>query len=90
MCVFDGTGMFVCTLQLLDQMPDASSSSITSFIAWFVFSISAVAAWVRDFGQYNYGIEGKLIVDSINTISSCIYISLCAALIYLQVLFLLF
>ncbi len=43
---------FVCTLQLgLDQMPDASSSSITSFIAWFVFSISA-GSWVGDFGYY--------------------------------------
>ena len=29
----------VTSLQLgLDQMPDASSSNITSFIAWFVFS----------------------------------------------------
>ena len=33
---------FVTSLQLgLDQMPDASSSNITSFIAWFVFSIYA-------------------------------------------------
>ncbi len=40
---------FVCTLQLgLDQMPDASSSSIASFIAWFVFSISA-GGWIGEF-----------------------------------------
>ncbi len=40
---------FVCTLQLgLDQMPDASSSSIASFIAWFVFSISA-GSWIGEF-----------------------------------------
>ncbi len=39
---------FVCTLQLgLDQMPDASSSSITSFIAWYVFSISA-GFWIGE------------------------------------------
>ncbi len=40
---------FICILQLgLDQMPDASSSSITSFIAWFVFSIS-VGRWTGEF-----------------------------------------
>ena len=37
---------FVTSLQLgLDQMPDASSSNITSFIAWFVFSINA-GVWI--------------------------------------------
>ena len=37
---------FVTSLQLgLDQMPDASSSNITSFIAWFVFSIYA-GVWI--------------------------------------------
>ena len=36
----------VTSLQLgLDQMPDASSSNITSFIAWFVFSMYA-GAWI--------------------------------------------
>ncbi|XP_064401489.1 solute carrier family 15 member 4-like [Halichondria panicea] len=36
----------VTSLQLgLDQMPDASSSNITSFIAWFVFSIYA-GVWI--------------------------------------------
>ncbi len=40
---------FVCTLQLgLDQMPDALSSSITSFIAWLGFSISA-GEWIGEF-----------------------------------------
>ena len=40
---------FMCILQLgLDQMPDASSSSITSFIAWIVFSISA-GRWIGEF-----------------------------------------
>ncbi len=40
---------FICILQLgLDQMPDASSSSITSFIAWFVFGISA-GRWIGEF-----------------------------------------
>ncbi len=39
---------FVTSLQLgLDQMPDASSSNITSFIAWFGFSIYA-GAWISD------------------------------------------
>ena len=37
-----GVACLVTSLQLgLDQMPDASSSNITSFIAWFVFSIYA-------------------------------------------------
>ena len=36
-------GLTVTSLQLgLDQMPDASSTSITSFIAWFVFCCYAV------------------------------------------------
>ena len=36
----------VTSLQLgLDQMPDASSSNITSFIAWFVFSIYS-GVWI--------------------------------------------
>ncbi len=38
----------VTSLQLgLDQMPDSSSSNITSFIAWFVFSIYA-GVWIPD------------------------------------------
>ncbi len=37
----------ITALQLgLDQMPDASSSSITSFIAWYVFCIYA-GVWIR-------------------------------------------
>ncbi len=37
---------FVTSLQLgLDQMPHASSSNITSFIAWFVFSMYA-GVWI--------------------------------------------
>ncbi len=40
--------LVVTSLQLgLDQMPDASSSNITSFIAWFGFSIYA-GAWISD------------------------------------------
>ncbi len=40
---------FICILQLgLDQMPDASSSSITSFIFWFVFGIGA-GRWIGEF-----------------------------------------
>ncbi len=36
----------VSILQLgLDQMPDASSSNITSFIAWLIFSINA-GVWI--------------------------------------------
>ncbi len=36
----------ISTLQLgLDQMPDASSSSITSFVAWLVFNFS-VSKWI--------------------------------------------
>ncbi len=70
---------FVCTLQLgLDQMPDASSSSITSFIAWFVFSISA-GRWIGDFGKYMILKDNcfGLIDDPISSIQ--LY-SLCAAL----------
>ena len=45
-----GTACLVTALQLgLDQMPDASSANITSFIAWFVFSI-ALGAWTLDTG----------------------------------------
>ncbi len=48
-CDFGGVTCFVCMLQLgLDQMPDASSSSIASFIAWFVFTISA-GGWIGEF-----------------------------------------
>ncbi len=71
LCVFlVALTCLTCVLQLgLDQMPDASSSSITSFIAWFVFSISA-DSWVGDFGQYMV-LKGNcfgLIVDSISSI----------------------
>ncbi len=45
-----GTACLVTALQLgLDQMPDASSANITSFIAWFVFSM-ALGAWTLDTG----------------------------------------
>ena len=38
--VVGGCACFVTALPLgLDQMPDASSSNITSYIAWFVFSM---------------------------------------------------
>ncbi len=74
---------FVCTLQLgLDQMPDASSSSIASFIAWFVFSISA-GGWIGEF--LNVVLKDKcfgLVTDSIKTIF------IVCVLLYLQVLFL--
>ena len=37
---------YVTSLQLgMDQMPDASSSNITSFISWFAFSIYA-GVWI--------------------------------------------
>ena len=57
LCVFGGADMFCLhIIQLgLDQMPDASSSSITSFIAWIIFSIST-GTWVGEFGNY----EGQL------------------------------
>ncbi len=45
-----GTACLVTALQLgLDQMPDAFSANITSFIAWFVFTI-ALGAWILDSG----------------------------------------
>ncbi len=45
-----GTACLVTALQLgLDQMPDASSANITSFIAWFVFSL-VLGAWILDTG----------------------------------------
>ena len=80
LCVFlVALTCFTCVLQLaLDQMPDASSSSITSFIAWIVFSISA-GSWFGDFGQYMV-LKGNcfgLIIDSISSIQ--IY-SLCPVL----------
>ncbi len=50
---------FICILQLgLDQMPDASSSSITSFIAWFVFGTSA-GRWIGEFFVFCF--EGQLL-----------------------------
>ncbi len=45
-----GTACLVTALQLgLDQMPDASSVNLTSFISWFVFSM-AIGAWILDSG----------------------------------------
>ena len=45
---------FVTLLQLgLDQMPDASSSNITSFIAWFIFSIYA-GVWIPNVSNTHY------------------------------------
>ena len=42
------TASIVNILQLgLDQMPDASTSSITSFIAWFAFSV-VCGLWIND------------------------------------------
>ena len=44
----------VTLLQLgLDQMPDASSSSITSFISWFIFSIFA-GIWISTLSIHFY------------------------------------
>ena len=81
LCVFlVATTCLTCVLQLgLDQMPDASSSSITSFIAWFVFSINA-GSWVGDFGYYSIELEDNcfgLIGDKISSIQ--LY-SLCPAI----------
>ena len=46
--IIGATACFVIALQLgLDQMPDASSSNISSFIAWFVFSMG-FGAWIVD------------------------------------------
>ena len=45
-----GIACLVTALQLgLDQMPDASSANISSFIAWFVFSL-ALGTWTLDTG----------------------------------------
>ena len=48
-----GLACFVITsLQLgLDQMPDASSSNITSFVAWYVFSL-VVGYWISNVISY--------------------------------------
>ena len=45
-----GICMFIVTIVQfgLDQMPDASTSSITSFIAWLVFSLY-IGYWISDF-----------------------------------------
>ncbi|XP_064401296.1 solute carrier family 15 member 4-like [Halichondria panicea] len=69
---------FFCTLQLgLDQMPDASSSSITSFIAWFVFSASA-GLWIGEFLEFVLKDNCFGFVE--DTITSIQLYSLCAAL----------
>ena len=69
---------FVCTLQLgLDQMPDASSSSITSFIAWSMFSVSA-GSWVGEF--LDFALKDNCFGLVEDTISSIQLYSLCAAL----------
>ena len=60
------TACIVTSLQLgLDQMPDASSSNITSFIKWFAFSI-CLGIWISDsvwsmFG--NYCLNGPVACD---------------------------
>ena len=44
--------LVITSLQLgLDQMPDASSSNITSFIAWYVFTFT-VGYWISNFLDY--------------------------------------
>ena len=49
------TGVFATSLQLgLDQIPDASSSQITSFIAWFVFCLYA-GSWISDLAYFFLG-----------------------------------
>ncbi len=69
---------FFCILQLgLDQMPDASSSSITSFIAWAVFSIRA-GAWIGDFGNIVLKDNCLGLID--DEISNTQLYSLCPAL----------
>ena len=52
-----GIACFIVTgFQLgLDQMPDASSSDITSFIAWFVFCLCA-GCWISAHFVYTYQI----------------------------------
>ena len=43
----------ITSLQLgLDQMPDASSSNITSFVAWYVFTFT-VGFWIGDYNNVN-------------------------------------
>ena len=50
------TGIFATSLQLgLNQIPDASSSQITSFIAWFVFCLYA-GSWISDLAYFFLGI----------------------------------
>ena len=69
----------VTSIQLgLDQMPDASSANITSFIAWFVFSAQAgifvfqlkaiIPECIFDNSQYNI----KLILRFLPTLYVCI------------------
>ncbi len=59
-CVFSSlfmvglTASIVTSLQLgLDQMPEASSSNITAFIAWYIFSIFA-GAWTSCIVIYSF------------------------------------
>ncbi len=45
----------VSVLQLgLDQMPDASSSNINSFIVWLATVLLYVGMWINDFLLYSY------------------------------------
>ena len=55
---FNGlTACFITALQLgLDQMPDASSTNIASFINWFVFSMF-IGLWAFDtMSTYSLGL----------------------------------
>ena len=60
----------ITSLQLgLDQMPDASSSNITSFVAWYTFSFT-VGYWIGDVLVYTRGncINSGLSFDANNII----------------------
>ena len=79
-CLIGLIGIAVClvtALQLgLDQMPDASADNITSFIAWFVFSIFA-GDWV--FTSLMGGIYSC--VSQTEWITGCLIPPVCMAIV---------
>ena len=81
-----GLACFLITsLQLgLDQMPDASSANITSFVAWFVFSLFA-GIWISSILYFdihwhciNYGLNQTVMLSRFGVFipALCVGISL--------------
>ena len=92
-----GLASFLITsLQLgLDQMPDASSANITSFVAWFVFSLFA-GIWISNilydiqWHCINYGLKDSNVVQIWSIFPSlCVGISLLLNFLFVEKLLIL-